>query len=78
MVEATEITAAAVRGTLLSKANAFCEKHDYSLSRVGKDAINDSKFLARVRDGDNFTIKTYQTVIDWIDAKDAELSQVAA
>lgn len=78
MVEASEITADAVRGTLLTKAKAFCEKHNYSFSRVGDEALKDSKFLGRVQGGANFTIKTYQTVIDWIDAKDAELSKVAA
>ncbi len=78
MVEATEITADAVRGTLLTRAKAFCDKHNYSFSRFGDEALKDSKFLARVQAGDNFTIKTYQRVIDWIDAKEAAGESEAA
>ena len=72
MPDVIEITAEAVRETLLSRAEAFCEAHKFSLSRIGDEAINDSKFLARVKAGDNFTIKTYQKVIDWLDAAERE------
>jgi len=67
-----DITADAVRQTLLTRATAFSEAHNVSFSRIGDAALGDSKFLARVRAGDNFTIKTYQRVIDWLDAAERE------
>lgn len=73
-----EITADAVRQTLIARATAFSEAHGYSFSRIGDEALADSKFLARVRAGDNFTIKTYQRVIDWIDDADIRLAPKAS
>lgn len=69
MGSTTEITADAVREHLLERARQFSADHGYSLSRIGDEAIKDSKFLPRVAAGENFTVKTYQRVIDWIDAK---------
>ncbi len=65
-----DITADSVRKNLLDRANAFCGRHGYSFSRIGEEALNDSKFLAHVQRGGNFTIKTYQRVLDWMDAVD--------
>lgn len=78
MSEPVEITAAAVRQTLLNRAASFAETHKYSFSRIGDEALKDSKFLARVQAGDNFTIKTYQRVIDWIDAAERSRSPNAS
>lgn len=78
MTDAAEITADAVRQTLLSRATAFSEAHRYSFSRIGEESIKDSKFLARVQAGDNFTIKTYQRVIDWLDEAERKAAPEAS
>lgn len=74
----TEITADAVRQNLISRARAHCLARNTSLSAIGKAAISDDRFLARVEAGGNFTLDTYQRVIDWLDAKEAAASDVAA
>lgn len=71
MSDLLEITAETVRQTLLDRARSFARTRGCSLSLIGEKSIKDSKFLARVQAGDNFTIKTYQRVIDWIDAAEA-------
>jgi hypothetical protein len=71
MVETLEITAEAVRQNLLARVSAFRDRSGCSLSYIGEQALRDSKFIANVQRGDNFTIKTYQRVIDWLDAEEA-------
>lgn len=71
MTDAPQITADAVRQHLLTRVDAFCERTKNSASHVGEQAVRDSKFIANVRRGDNFTVKTYQRVIDWLDAAEA-------
>lgn len=78
MVEAPDITADAIRATLLARAGAYAERTGCKLSRIGEEAIRDSKFLANVQSGGNFTIKTYQRVIDWIDEQEAAQPERAA
>lgn len=68
MRKPVDITAEAVRGNLLARAASFAVAHRYSLSRISEEATKDSKFLARVQAGENFTIRSYQRVIDWLDA----------
>jgi hypothetical protein len=72
MTDTAEISDTAIRQHVLTRADAFCKAHDYSLSRIGDEAVKDSKFLARVRGGKNFTIDTYQRVLDWMDAAERE------
>lgn len=67
-----QITDDAIRQNLLKRAEAFCAKHNTSLSYISEEAVRDSKFLPRVRGGANFTIKTYQKVMDWLDAAERE------
>jgi len=59
-----------IRQTLLQRAEAFAKKRKVSLSRIGLEAIKDSKFLAEVKTGRNFTIDSYQRVINWIEAEE--------
>lgn len=72
-----EITADAVRQNLIKRARAFCESRKTSFSAIGKAAISDDRFLARVDAGGNFTLDTYQRVIDWIDAAEASAKDAA-
>ena len=72
-----DITADAVRQNLISRARAFCEARKTSFSAIGKAAISDDRFLARVDAGGNFTLDTYQRVIDWLDAAEAASKDAA-
>jgi hypothetical protein len=72
-----EITADAVRQNLISRARAFCQAKKTSFSAIGKAAISDDRFLARVDAGGNFTLDTYQRVIDWLDAAEASSKDAA-
>lgn len=68
------ITAEAVRQTLLTRIDAFIALTGKSESFVGKEAVKDDRFVSRIRRGGNFTVETYQRVIDWLD----EQSRAAA
>lgn len=70
-------TADDIRQTLIARAEAFASKHKVSLSRIGLEAIKDSKFLAEAKEGRNFTIGSYQTVMDWMDEAEADAEKVA-
>jgi hypothetical protein len=72
MTEAPDITAEAVRKNLLDRAAAFRDAHNQSFSAISEAATKDSKFLARVQAGENFTIRSYQRVIDWLDEAEAK------
>jgi len=66
------ITDATVRAYLLSRAQKFSDERGVSLSNIGKEAVRDDRFLHRVSKGENFTMKSYQLVIDWLDAAERE------
>lgn len=67
----TSITAEAVRETLIQRIDAFIAATGKSDSFVGKEAVKDDRFVSRIRRGGNFTIETYQRVIDWLDGQQA-------
>ncbi len=73
-----DITADAIRQNLLTRARALCEARNTSFSAIGKGAIKDDRFLSRVEAGGNFTLETYQRVIDWIDAQEATSAEERA
>jgi hypothetical protein len=62
------ITAESIRSALLDRAAKYCQDRNTSLSAIGLAAVNDSKFLARVKSGLSFNVSTYQKVMDWLDA----------
>lgn len=66
----TDISAEAVRKYLLERAAAYVEREKSSFSFISQSAVQDSKFLANVERGANFTVKTYQRVIDWLDEQE--------
>lgn len=78
MAKAIAPTANDIRARLLARAEAFSAKHGVSLSRIGLEALKDSKFLAEVKSGRNFTISSYQSVLDWIEAEEVRRAEVAA
>lgn len=73
-----EITADAVRQHLLDRVQAYRDRTPMSLSAISMAAVQDSKFLANVAKGDNFTLKTYQRVIDWLDEQERAAGERAA
>ena len=72
MSEAPDITKDTIRRHLISRANAFCKSRKATFSSIGEAAIKDSKFLSRVEAGGNFTVSTYQRVIDWLEQAERE------
>lgn len=73
-----DLTADTIRQHLLNRARAYATAKGTSFSAIGKEAISDDRFLARVEKGDNFTLATYQRVIDWIDRQEAANSEHGA
>jgi hypothetical protein len=78
MSDTIAITDAAIRENLLKRAKAYAAKSGCSLSFISKQAVGDDKFLRNAERGSNFTINTYQRVIDWIDAAEAAIAQPPA
>tara|TARA_R110002051_G_scaffold325659_2_gene429842 strand:+ start:6680 stop:6931 length:252 start_codon:yes stop_codon:yes gene_type:complete len=62
-----ELSEDAVRAKLLERADSFAARTGYSQSRMSEEALRDSKFLSDVRSGRNFTVKTMQKFLDWLE-----------
>lgn len=57
-----------IRQSLICRAEAYAKSSRTSFSAIGLAAVSDSKFLSRVQNGLSFNIRTYQRVMDWLDA----------
>jgi hypothetical protein len=68
----TQLSEHDIRSTLIKRAEAYAARAHTSFSAIGLAAVNDSKFLGRVQNGLGFNIKTYQKVMDWLDAAERE------
>lgn len=64
------VHADAIREQMVSRAEAFADRTKTSLSAISKAAVKDDRFLARAKAGHNFTLKTYQQLIDWLDEQE--------
>lgn len=62
------ITAETVRSALIARIDEYQAATGKSDSAFGKEVLNDDRFVKRVRNGAGFNLKTYQRVIDWLDA----------
>lgn len=60
------ITDARIRAELLNRSDRFCALTGKSKSVIGKQAVNDAALLKDVEEGRNFTVGTYQRVMDWL------------
>lgn len=69
-----ELTEHDIRETLINRASAYATRANTSLSAIGLASVNDGKFLGRVQNGLGFNIKTYQKVMDWLDAAEREIA----
>lgn len=54
---------------MLSGVDRYRAATGKSDSFVGREAINDDKFIGRIRSGGNFTVETYQRVMNWLAAQ---------
>lgn len=72
MTEHTEITEREIRDSLIKRAEAFCISNKTSFSAIGIAAVKDSKFLSRVKGDAGFNIKTYQRMVEWLDAAEKD------
>lgn len=72
MAKQIDLSKDAIRTHLISRARAFAAASGKSLSAISSEAVNDSKFLPEVENGkkSNFTLATYQRVIDWLDEQE--------
>lgn len=61
-------TTETIREAILAKANTLVTARKTSFSAICTGAGVDSKFLSRVEARENFSVKTYQRVMDWMDA----------
>jgi hypothetical protein len=57
---------------ILSRIEAFCERHDMAESRFGREAVNNPALVGSLRGGGNPTLETLQRIADFIAARDAE------
>lgn len=64
------ITSDFIRASMLKRIDGYLASTGRKDSFVGREALNDDKFVSRVRAGGNFTIDTMQRVIDWLDSQD--------
>src|SRR5881394_3938401 len=58
---------AEVGGTLLDSISAFCRDNGIAESTFGRRAVNDGKFVARLRDGARITPETLQRVTGFLE-----------
>lgn len=75
MAKQIDLSKETIRAHLLARAKAFAALSGKSLSAISSEAVKDSKFLPEVDNGKkaNFTLATYQKVIDFIEAEEASL-----
>jgi hypothetical protein len=64
-----------IRTALLRRAERFCALTERSRSDLGKRAVNDSHFLYRIENGEGFTVRTYQRVMDYITRETRRLTK---
>lgn len=67
MTRAEYPTGADIRAVLLWRAQSFTRLTGVPLSEIAKRSLNDPARLARLAKGHNFTIQTYERVMDWLD-----------
>lgn len=73
MAQIADITETDIRKSLIDRAETFCRLNKTSFSAIGLAAVQDSKFLSRVANPEiGFNIKTYQKVVDWLDAEEGK------
>src|SRR5215217_6935405 len=66
MIVAQSCYGGAVQGSLLGSISDFCRRTGMAESTFGRRAVNDGKFVARLRDGARVTPETLHRVNDFM------------
>ena len=56
-----------IRAALISRMDAYCEKANIAASSVCALVMNDTSFMRKVKHGKNFTVASYQRLMDFLD-----------
>lgn len=56
-----------LRAALLDRVTRYSHVTGVAQSAIAKDSLNDPAFFTRLAQGRNFTVSTYQRVMDWLD-----------
>lgn len=71
MTHTRKITEQEFRQSLIDRAERYAEMNKTSLSAMSKEAVNDSKFMWRVKNFDlGFNVKTYERMSEWLDGRE--------
>lgn len=54
---------------LLKQIEAYCARHEIKETTFGLRAVNDGKFVSRLRSGKTIQLETYQKVSDFLKRK---------
>jgi hypothetical protein len=57
-----------IRGALIARMESYCERLGIAPSTVCLAVMNDTSFFAKVKGGSNFTVGSYQRIIDFMAA----------
>lgn len=68
----SRITAAHLRQLMLDRIDAHQKRTGMNDAKLGSEAVSDHKFVGRIRAGGNFTVKTFERVMDWLDSAERE------
>ena len=60
--------------TLLKQIEAYCARHGIKETTFGLRAVNDGKFVQRLRDGSSIQIETYKKVSDFLKRKPSRVA----
>lgn len=66
------------RETILAEIEAFCRQQGMAESTFGRLAVNDGKFVDRLREGKNIGLNTVDRVSDYIAKQNAPRAQAGA
>lgn len=58
-----------LRQHLATCAAAFAAATGITPATIGKRALNDNTFFARIAEGQGFTVRTYDRVVAWMSAE---------
>ena len=60
--------------TLLRQIETYCVRHGIEETTFGLRAVNDGKFVSRLREGSSIQLKTYKKVSDFLKRKPARVA----
>lgn len=61
-----------LRSALVARAKIVSETHGITLSDIGKEVANDSALISDLEGGRNITLKLYDRLREYLDAKDRQ------